>query len=61
MVLIEAAQAAGVLACKFDGPSAKLWHKPDDAGPVTEADLAVNELLHQRLMQARPDYGWLSE
>ena len=60
-VLIEAAQAAGDLACKFDGPSAKLWHKPDDAGPVTEADLAVNELLHQRLMQARPDYGWLSE
>ena len=60
-VLIEAAQAAGDLAGKFDGPSAKLWHKPNDAGPVTEADLAVNELLHQRLMQVRPDYGWLSE
>jgi len=60
-VLIEAARAAGDVARRFDGPSAKLWHKPDDAGPVTEADLAVNELLHQRLTQARPDYGWLSE
>ena len=60
-VLIEAARAAGDVARRFNGPSAKLWHKPDDAGPVTEADLAVNELLHQRLMQARPDYGWLSE
>ena len=60
-VLIEAARAAGDVARRFNGPSAKLWHKPDDAGPVTEADLAVNELLHQRLMQARPDYGGLSE
>ena len=60
-VLIEAARAAGDVARRFNGPSTKLWHKPDDAGPVTEADLAVNELLHQRLMQARPDYGWLSE
>ena len=29
--------------------------------PVTEADLAVDTFLHDRLTAARPDYGWLSE
>ena len=28
---------------------------------MTEADLAVNDLLHDMLMGARPTYGWLSE
>ncbi len=37
------------------------WEKPDDAGPVTEADLAVDALLRDRLTGARPGYGWLSE
>lgn len=37
------------------------WEKEDDAGPVTEADLAVNAELARLLRQARPDYGWLSE
>ncbi len=37
------------------------WEKEDGAGPVTEADLAVNEELHTLLTGARPDYGWLSE
>ena len=60
-VLIKAARAAGEVAGHFDGPSAKLWYKPDEAGPVTEADLAVNDALHEQLMQARPHYGWLSE
>lgn len=45
----------------FSGPTAQRWDKPDDAGPVTEADLAVNAVLHDRLLKARPDYGWLSE
>lgn len=31
------------------------------AGPVTNIDLAVNDLLAARLRLARPDYGWLSE
>ncbi len=35
--------------------------KPDGAGPVTEADLAVDAMLRAELMAARPDYGWLSE
>lgn len=60
-LLIEAARAAGSIATGFTGPSAKRWDKPDGGGPVTEADLAVNDMLADRLQTARPDYGWLSE
>jgi myo-inositol-1(or 4)-monophosphatase len=31
------------------------------AGPVTNVDYAVDALLAERLMSARPEYGWLSE
>jgi myo-inositol-1(or 4)-monophosphatase len=59
--LIEAARDAGEVAKGFTGKTAKRWDKPAGAGPVTEADLAVNALLVDRLQVARPDYGWLSE
>ena len=39
----------------------KHWDKGGEHGPVTEADLAVNEMLKARLLAARPEYGWLSE
>jgi len=38
----------------------QVWDK-GAAGPVSEADLAVDRHLHARLLAARPDYGWLSE
>lgn len=60
-LLIEAARAAGRIATSFGGRSARRWDKPDGGGPVTEADLAVNAMLEQRLRGARPGYGWLSE
>jgi len=60
-LLIRAAHAAGRVSLEFDGPSAKRWDKPGGAGPVTEADMAVNEELRALLRPARPDYGWLSE
>ncbi|MEP1329186.1 3'(2'),5'-bisphosphate nucleotidase CysQ [Pseudophaeobacter sp.] len=60
-LLIQAAEAAGDIALKYSGPDAKRWDKPDDQGPVTEADLAVNAMLEDMLPQARPNYGWLSE
>ncbi|TDK46209.1 3'(2'),5'-bisphosphate nucleotidase CysQ [Antarcticimicrobium luteum] len=60
-LLIDAARAAGEIACSYSGPEARRWDKPEGAGPVTEADLAVNEMLEDRLRAARPDYGWLSE
>ena len=60
-LLIEAARESGRIATRYSGKTAKTWHKPDDQGPVTEADLAVNEMLQRELPAARPDYGWLSE
>jgi len=52
---------AGELALKFyNRPDVKSWDKAK-GHPVTEADLAVNQLIRDRLMAARPDYGWLSE
>ena len=60
-LLIEAARLAGEIATRFWRQSPKTWEKSDGAGPVTEADIAVNDMLRAKLMAARPDYGWLSE
>lgn len=60
-LLIEAARTAGDIATRYSGATAKSWDKPGGAGPVTEADLAVNAMLETTLRAARPDYGWLSE
>lgn len=60
-LLIDAAKMAGRIATSFVGQTARRWDKADGAGPVTEADLAVNDMLQQVLLLARPDYGWLSE
>lgn len=60
-LLIEAAKAAGEIARRFWRRRPEIWDKPGGAGPVTEADLAVNAMLQAELGAARPDYGWLSE
>ena len=60
-LLIDAAYEAGEIAQSFAGPDARAWDKPGGAGPVTEADLAVNDMLARDLRAARPGYGWLSE
>ncbi|MGR3761451.1 inositol monophosphatase family protein [Roseobacteraceae bacterium NS-SX3] len=60
-LLIKAAERAGDIASRYAGPAAKRWDKPGGAGPVTEADLAVNAMLESMLRQERPGYGWLSE
>jgi len=60
-LLTDAARIAGRVATSFAGPAARRWDKPGGAGPVTEADLAVNDVLMSTLRTARPDYGWLSE
>ncbi len=60
-LLIDAARRSGQIASGYFGQSPDVWDKPDDAGPVTAADLAVNEMLRDTLTQTRPDYGWLSE
>jgi myo-inositol-1(or 4)-monophosphatase len=60
-LLIDAAREAGRIASRYTGESAKRWDKPGGLGPVTEADMAVNEMLERDLRAARPGYGWLSE
>jgi myo-inositol-1(or 4)-monophosphatase len=60
-LLIEAARGAGRIAARYFRDDPETWDKPDGAGPVTEADIAVDDMLRDRLTEARPGYGWLSE
>ena len=60
-LLTEAAREAGRIALRYWRRDPKVWDQGGEHGPVTEADLAVNDMLKQRLLHARPDYGWLSE
>lgn len=60
-LLQEAANGAGSIAADYFARGAKSWDKGGGHGPVTEADLAVNDYLRTRLTGARPLYGWMSE
>ena len=60
VLLREAVQEAGALALSLFRTELKNWTK-GGSSPVSEADIAVNDLLEQRLRSATPDYGWLSE
>lgn len=59
-LLIDAVREAGALALRLfkSSPVGRIKH---DGTPVSDADIAVNDFLHARLAQRRPDYGWLSE
>ncbi|KIT16694.1 inositol monophosphatase family protein [Jannaschia aquimarina] len=59
-LLESAARSAGEIARRHFKRDPKVWQKGDQ-GPVTEADLEVDAMLHDRLLGTRPDYGWLSE
>jgi myo-inositol-1(or 4)-monophosphatase len=60
-LLTNAAREAGEIALRYWKRSPEFWEKEDGTGPVTVADLAVNDMLVSELRRARPDYGWLSE
>lgn len=60
-LLTEAATEAGEIARRFWRNDPQVWDKGGALGPVSEADLAVNDHLAAVLRRARPDYGWLSE
>lgn len=60
-LLTSALRDAGALVLRYWRKQPKSWEKEDDAGPVSEADLASNTLLEAQLRTARTDYGWLSE
>lgn len=57
---VEIAREAGALSLEWLQKGAKSWDK-SPGNPVTEADIAVNDLIAKRLRAARPGDGWLSE
>ena len=59
-LLETAAREAGEIARRYWREDPQVWDKGGD-DPVSEADFAVDKHLHQRLLGARPDYGWVSE
>ena len=59
-LLTDAVRQAGALALSLFRTELKNWTK-GASSPVSEADIAVNDLLESRLRSATPDYGWLSE
>jgi myo-inositol-1(or 4)-monophosphatase len=59
-LLTDTVRAAGALALSLFGTELRKWTK-GASSPVSEADIAVNDLLESRLRSATPDYGWLSE
>ena len=59
-LLREAAHEGGRLALSLQEGDLRIRSKAGGS-PVTDADLAVDELIKRRLRTARPDYGWLSE
>ncbi len=60
-LLLRAASRAAETATRFIGGPLDVRDKGDGQGPVTAADIAVNEVLEETLRSARPGYGWLSE
>lgn len=59
-LLKDSVREAGSLAHSMFRTELKKWIK-GASSPVSEADIAVNDLLEARLRSATPDYGWLSE
>ncbi len=59
-LLADIVRDAGRLALSMWRTELKNWTK-GVSSPVSEADIAVNDLLEKALRSATPDYGWLSE
>jgi myo-inositol-1(or 4)-monophosphatase len=59
-LLKRTVREAGALALTMFRTEIRQWTK-GQSSPVSEADIAVDELIRQRLQSATPDYGWLSE
>ena len=58
--LETAVREAGALAARTFQTTLKSWSKTGGS-PVSEADIAVDNFLRERLMRLAPDCGWLSE
>jgi myo-inositol-1(or 4)-monophosphatase len=59
-LLTDTVREAGALALSLFRTELKKWTK-GASSPVSEADIAVNELIAGRLRSATSEYGWLSE
>lgn len=62
--MTRAARLAGDLALGFFRSGEKtraIVQYKDGGSPVSEADMAANDILHQHLTGLLPDAGWLSE
>jgi myo-inositol-1(or 4)-monophosphatase len=57
--LVTAVKQAGAVALKYFRTPLKTWTKGSGDSPVTEADIAANEVLRSGLLSAGE--GWLSE
>jgi myo-inositol-1(or 4)-monophosphatase len=60
LLLRDTVREAGALALSLFRTDLKNWTK-GASSPVSEADIAVNELISGRLRSATPHHGWLSE
>ena len=60
-LLRDGVAEASEIAMTFFGNDPDAHDKGDGQGPVSEADLAVDTCLKRHFIEARPDYGWLSE
>jgi myo-inositol-1(or 4)-monophosphatase len=58
--LEAAVREAGALAARTFQTALKSWNKTGGS-PVSEADIAVDNFLRERLKSLAPDCGWLSE
>jgi myo-inositol-1(or 4)-monophosphatase len=59
-LLKDTVREAGALALSMFRTELRTWIK-GASSPVSEADIAANDLLERELRAATPDYGWLSE
>tara|TARA_R110002020_G_scaffold96186_13_gene230575 strand:- start:2585 stop:3391 length:807 start_codon:yes stop_codon:yes gene_type:complete len=60
-LMLDASRLAADIAMAHFRKDPEVWYKNDGRSPVSEADIAIDQLLHRVLLAARPDYGWLSE
>ncbi|WP_342888788.1 3'(2'),5'-bisphosphate nucleotidase CysQ [Hoeflea sp. AS16] len=60
-LMVEASRLAADIAMSHFRQDPEVWYKHGGRSPVSEADIAIDELLKKVLLAARPDYGWLSE
>lgn len=60
-LIVRAAREAGRIGLSYFGDAGTdVWYKNGNS-PVSQADKEIDEFLRTELLDAEPDYGWLSE